>query len=65
MVGWHRRLSGHEFGHTLGESERQGGLARCSPRGHKELDMPVTEQQENTITLTFLLIIFKCSAQWY
>ena len=36
MVGWHPRLSGHEFEQTLGGSERQGSLACCSPWGHKE-----------------------------
>ena len=38
MVGWHHRVNGHEFEQTLGDSEGQGSLARCSPRGHKELD---------------------------
>ena len=45
MVGWHPRLSGQEFEQTLGDSEGQGNLACCSPRGHKELDM--TQQQTN------------------
>ena len=30
VVGWHHWLNGHEFG------DAQGGLACCSPRGHKE-----------------------------
>ena len=34
MVGWHHRLSGHEFEQTLGDSEGQGSLACCSPWGH-------------------------------
>ena len=38
MVGWHHRLSGHEFEQTLGDSEGQGSLACCSPWGHKESD---------------------------
>ena len=38
MVGWHQ-LNGHEFEQTLGDSEGQGSLACCSPRGHKESDM--------------------------
>ena len=41
MVGWHHRLNGHEFESTLGAGG-QGGLACCSPRGRRELDM--TEQ---------------------
>ena len=42
MVGWHHRLSGHEFEQTPGDN---GGLRSpvcCSPRGHKKLD--TTEQ---------------------
>ena len=42
MVGWHHWLNGHEFKQALGDSEGQGSLACCSPRGHKESDM--TEQ---------------------
>ena len=38
MVAWHHRLSGHEFGSTLGDGDGQGGLACCSPWGHKESD---------------------------
>ena len=40
MVGWHRRLDGHEL--TAGVGDGQGGLACCSPQGHKESD--TTEQ---------------------
>ena len=39
MVGWYHRLNGHEFGQTPGVGDAQGGLACCSPWGHKELDM--------------------------
>ena len=35
MVGWHHRLNGHEFELTSGVGDGQGGLACCSPRGHK------------------------------
>ena len=38
MVGWHHRLNGHEFEQTPGVGDGQGGLARCSPWGHKESD---------------------------
>ena len=31
MVGWHHRVNGREFGQTLGDCERQGSLACCSP----------------------------------
>ena len=36
MAGWHHRLNGHEFEQAPGDSEGQGCLARCSPRGHKK-----------------------------
>ena len=39
MVGWHHRLSGHEFGQAPGVGDGQGSLACCSPWGRKELDM--------------------------
>ena len=42
MVGWHHRLSGHEFEQTPGDDEGQGILACCSPWDPKELD--TTEQ---------------------
>ena len=38
MVGWHRRLNGHEFEQALGDGEGQGGLACCSQGSHKESD---------------------------
>ena len=39
MVEWHHRLDRHEFEQALGVGDGQGGLACCSPRGHKESDM--------------------------
>ena len=39
IVGWHHRLSGHEFDETLGVSEGQGSLVCCSPSGCKESDI--------------------------
>ena len=38
MVGWHHRLNGHGFGWTPGVGDGQGGLACCSPWGHRESD---------------------------
>ena len=38
MVGWHHQLNGHEFEQFPGDGEGQGGLASCSPWGHKESD---------------------------
>ena len=39
MAGWHHQCNGHELGQTSGDGEGQGGLACCSPLGHKESDM--------------------------
>ena len=39
MVGWHHRLNGYEFEQTLEDSEGQGSLEGCSPRGRKESDI--------------------------
>ena len=39
MVGWHLGFSGHEFEQAPGDSEGQGSLACCSPRGCEESDM--------------------------
>ena len=39
IVGWHHRLDAHESEQALGDSEGQGSLECCSPRGRKELDM--------------------------
>ena len=38
MVGWHHRLDGHGLEQTPGESEGQGSLTFCGPRGHEESD---------------------------
>ena len=42
MVGWHQQVDGREFEQALRVGDGQGGLACCSPWGHKELD--TTEQ---------------------
>ena len=39
MVGWHHLHDGHEFEQAPGVGDGQGGLACCSPWGHKESDM--------------------------
>ena len=38
ILGWHHQLDGHELEQALGIHAGQGGLARCSPWGHKESD---------------------------
>ena len=39
MVGWHHRLSGHEFEQPLRVGDRQRGLVCCSPWGRTESEM--------------------------
>ena len=39
MVGWHHRLSGHQFEQAQRNGEGQGSLVCCSPWDHKESDM--------------------------
>ena len=38
MVGWHYRLTGHEFDQALEAGEGQRSLVCCSPLDHKESD---------------------------
>ena len=38
MAGWHHRFDGHEIEQAPGVGDGQGGLACCSPWGHKESD---------------------------
>ena len=45
-VGWHLCLDGHGFEQTPGDGDGQGGLACCSPWGHKESD--ITAQLNNS-----------------
>ena len=51
MVGWHHRLSGHEFAQTPGDGEGRGSLVCYSPWGPKEQDMT---EQRNIIIITTL-----------
>ena len=36
MVGWRRRINGHEFEQMLGDGDGLGGQGCCSPWGQKE-----------------------------
>ena len=38
MAVWHHQIDGHEFQQAPGVGDGQGGLACCSPWGHKESD---------------------------
>ena len=51
MVGWHQQLNGNEFEQTLGDGERQGGLACCSPWGLRVRRDLATEQQQFPINV--------------
>ena len=55
MVGWHHRLSGHEFEQAPGAGDGQGGLACCRPWGHKESD--TTERLNNNIVISGIIRI--------
>ena len=43
---WMDGITGHELEKALGDCEGQRSPVCYSPWGHKELDMPVTEQQQ-------------------
>ena len=69
-VGWHHRLSGHEFEQTLGDGEGQGSLARCSPWGRKALDIterlnkvPYNRKKKKSSKL-FLLVAAPSGYSW-
>ena len=55
MVGWHHWLNGHEFEEAPGVGDGQGGLACCSPWGHKESD--VSERLNCTVFEKFACIL--------
>ena len=47
MVGWHHWLDGHEFEQILGDSEGQGRLECCSPRGCSQPNLATEQQTTN------------------
>ena len=54
MAGWHHGLDGRESEWTLGDTDRQGGLACCDSWAHKESD--VTERLNWTDAIHMKLI---------
>ena len=63
MVGWHHQLNGHEFEQAPGDSEGQGSLACCSPRGCKELDMTeqLNKNKKRSLKKKLSLCFFGCA----
>ena len=57
MVGWCHQPNGHEFEQTQGDSEGQGSLACYSQWGCKDLDVTVTEQQQQLFLIPFNIIL--------
>ena len=45
MVGWHHQLNEHKFEQALGDGERQGSLACCSPRGQQRVRHDLATEQ--------------------
>ena len=60
MVRQRHCSNGHEFEQTPGDSEGQGILAYCSPRGYKELDM--TQQLNNSSNETVGRLSFQLAS---
>ena len=56
MVGWHHQLNGHEFEETPGKSEGQGSLVCCSPWGRSVRHDWVTEQQQQCVKSSLVLL---------
>ena len=56
MVGGHHQFSECELGQTLRDGEVQGGLACCSPGGHKKPDMTWRLNNNPTIHIIFNLL---------
>ena len=46
MVEWHHQLNGHEFEQTLGDDERWGNQACCSPWSHRVGHDLASEQEQ-------------------
>ena len=51
MVGWHRRLNGHEFEQTLEDSEGQGGLERLQSTGSQIVRSDLVTEQHASIKM--------------
>ena len=56
MVGWHHWLKGREFEQALGDGDRQGSLACCSPWSRKESDR--TERLNNSSKISIFTLLY-------
>ena len=54
MVELHHRLNGLEFEQTAGDSEGQRSLTCCIPWGHKEWDMTLRMNINNSLELSYI-----------
>ena len=54
MVGWHHRLTGHDFERTLGDSKGQESMACCGSWGPKEAE--TTGQPKNKFKIQFKVL---------
>ena len=59
IAWWHHQLDRHEFGWALGVGDGQGGVACCSPWGHKESQ--TTEWLNWYIQMPYFKITFSIS----
>ena len=57
-AGRHHRPSGQASTPTPGETEGQGTLASCSPRGHRARHSSATEQQQSQVRVSGNMMYF-------
>ena len=55
MTGQHHQRNEHKLGPSLGDGEREGGLACCSPRGRKKLDTTTQLNNSNSCIILYKL----------
>ena len=63
MAWRHHQCDEHECRQTPGDGEAQGGLACCSPWGHKELD--TTGCLNNNTADSQYCVSFRYTTQWF
>ena len=58
MIGLYHQLNGHEFEQTVGDSERQGSLACCSPWSLKDWDATDWTTKIYTYTHNWITLVY-------